>query len=359
MHTNDEYKDNVEEDYSDFYGSINEEEKNKKPEKDSGNKKILFIIIGLSILLIALIIILILVLKKDKLIEYSLSLENIEGDVWVKSDVTINVNVPDETNLKSIKYTINCKEKCDYVDVKDKKIVVSNSGLSNVTVVVTNTDNVENKKDIAVKIDTTNPTVTLSPNETNIVSDGPVTVCAMCTDNESGCKEEKVCKEYTKTSKSQTLTVEDKLGNKANSSTFSVTINGSSTSTPAANPSCSLNVNSTGLVTATSKNASYHGFSSSYSGNSENSKQLKLNNGESTTITYYVKNSEGKTATCSIKVKASCSCKFRGTDGKCYKTEVKVINDVNSSECANATRKTADRCYFYADEGTVCTYAKQ
>ena len=332
--------------------------KKKKKTKNQKNKVVIIVIIVLAVILILLIILLLFVFKKGDPVEFSLSYANGNADTWSKEDVTINVDIPDETRVKSVQYTINCDKKCDYVEVKDKKIVISNSGESNVTVLVKSTDRAESTQKILVKIDKNNPTVTLSPNQTSFSSSDPVTVCAVCTDNESGCKAEKVCKTYNKTSNSQTITVEDNIGNKATSPAFSVNIIGGS-SNVSANPSCSLSVSKSGLVTASNKNVNgYHGFSSSYSGNSENTKQLNLANGKSEMVTYYVKNSDGKTASCSINVKSTCKCTYRGDDGKCYKTEVKVINDIKSAECANAQRKTNDRCYFYTNEGATCEYSK-
>ena len=358
MHTNEDYEKSIEEenDYSDFYNTGEEEvkdsnEKNKK-------KKPIIIIIALAVVLIALIVVLFFVFKKKAPVEFDLALENVTGDNWSKDNVTINVNIPDETNLKSLKYTINCDNKCDYVDVSEKKIVISNSGISNVTVVATNIDNVENKKNITVKIDNIAPQVTLSSNQADIKSKNPVTVCAICSDNESGCKEEKVCKDYSKTSKSQTLTVEDNVGNTATSAKFNVTIEGSTQD----ELSCTLSVSKTGLVTATPKNATaYYGFSSSYSGTNAKTQQVSLNkNGDTATVNYYVKNSEGKKASCSITVTvSSCYCKYRADNLDCYRTRTKVINDPKSSECKGANKHTDSTCEFLKDEGLTCEYSKK
>ena len=367
MHTDEDYDKSVEEDendFSDFYNTADEEENEKKNDDGKKDKKIIFIIIGLSIVLIALIVLLILILKKGKPVDFTLSLKDINGDEWSKEKVVINIDVPNEEGLKKLKYSINCDKKCnDYVDVVDKKIEISNNGISNVTVVSVNNDGVEKSKNITVKIDNKAPEVVLSPLETDIKAVEPITVCAICTDNESGCKEQKVCHDYSATAKNQTLTVEDNAGNKTVSNKFNVTIssggnNGSPSNVSA--PSCSLSVNSSGLVSAKYSSATgYHGFSSSYSGTSETTKQVTASkNGEAIKVTYYVKNSEGKTSSCSITVKASCSCKYRGDDGKCYKTEVKTIQDPNSSDCAGATKKTNAGCAFYKNEGLSCTYSK-
>ena len=365
MHTDDDYKESEieeENDYSNFYNNNYDEEEVvvKDDNNDKTNKKVIIIIVVLAVILIALIIVLLLILKKKDPVDFNLTLQNVTGDAWAKENVTINIDVPDDKELKSLKYTINCDSKCDYVNVTDKKIVISNNGTSVVTVISTNTDNVENKKNITVKIDNTKPVVTLSPNDTNIKSNTPVTVCALCTDKESGCKKEKVCKDFDKTSKDQTITVEDNAGNKSVSNKFTVTI-GNSSATPVNNPTCSLSVSGSGVVTAKYSNADkYRGFSSSYSGTNETAKQLNLGNNETSKITYYVKNSSNKTSSCSISVKASCECLYRADASggyKCYKTKVKTVNNPKSaSECNGAQRKTNTSCDFYKDEGLTCQY---
>ncbi len=367
MHTNEDYENSIEEenDYSDFYNT-GEEEVVKDNKGNNKKTKAIIIIVILAVILIALIVVLIFVFKKKHPVEFDLALENVTGDAWSKNNVTINVTIPDETNLKSLKYTINCDKNCDYANITDKKVIISNNGTSNVTVIATNVDNVESKKNITVKIDNISPQVTLSPNNTNIKSKDPVTVCAVCSDNESGCKEERVCKEYSKTSKDQTLTVEDNVGNKATSNKFTVTIEGSTPVSQEGDPSCTLSVNKSGLVTATPKNAtSYYGFSSSYSGTSGKTKQVSLNkNGETTTVNYYVKNSDGKKASCSITVTVSnCYCKYRADDYTCYKTKTKTVDNPKSSECVNASehvaRHTNANCELFKDEGMTCEYSKK
>ena len=362
MHTDEDYKDSINEesdDYSDFYKNSEEEKvevKNNHP--INKNVKIIIIIVVLALILIGLIFLLIKILKKEEPIDFNLTVANDIGNSWSKENVTINVDIPDDKNLKAVKYTINCTNKCEYVDVFDKKILISNNGVSNVTVVVINNDNVENKKNITVKIDNNSPQLTLSPNDTNISSKTAVTVCAVCTDNESGCKEEKVCKDYSKTSKNETLTVSDNAGNQTVSSNFNVTIGGSTTTVATPAPTCSLSVNKDGVVTASYKNAnSYYGFSSNYSGKNENTKQLNSSEKRTgTTIKYYVKNKDGKTSSCSIKI--SCSCEYRSDDLTCYREVAKTINDPSSKECKEAsshtTYHTATSCLLLKDEGTTC-----
>ncbi len=359
MHTDEDYESSIEEEneYSDFYNSSYETTLNNRDKK---NKKGIIIVILLLLVLIALAIVLLFVFKKERNVEFNLGLENINGDSWAKENVTINVEIPDETNLKSIKYTINCLNDCDYVDVVDKKIVISNIGSSIVTVIATSIDNIENKKDITVKIDNIAPELILSPQETEIKAFGPITVCAICKDNESGCKTDRVCKDYAESSKNQILEVEDNAGNKKTSSKFNVTI-GSNSVVSTTSPSCELSVSKSGLITATYKNAdAYFGFSSNYTGSNATTKQVDVSkDNETETVNYYVKSGDGKTGTCSIEVKASsCNCLYRGDDKKCYKTFVKTINNPNSKECKDATRKTNTNCSFYKDEGVICTYSK-
>ena len=370
MHTNEEYE-NVEvneEDYSDFYNVEEEEDKNNN--NDNKKKKIIVIVVILAVILIALVVVLFLIFGKKKPIDFNLNFEKQISGEWSKDNITINVDVPDEKDLKSIKYTINCNDNCDYVDVTDKKILISNNGSSVVTVIVTNVDDVENKKDITVKIDNVAPELSLTPANKDIKSNGSVTVCAECKDNDSGCKQEKVCKEYTKTSKDQTLTVEDNVGNKTTSNKFNVTITNNNNQTktntqtktnPETTPdnlSCSLSVNADGLITAKYEGANaYHGFSSNYSGTNENTKQLSSTEKRTgAKVIYYVKNNDGRKYSCNIQV--SCPCEYRSDDLTCYREVAKEIKDPKSSECTSASGHTAKHnsngCLLLKNEGSVC-----
>ena len=227
MHADEDYDKSMEQDsndYSDFYSNSDYESDVDKSKQDNKSKKSIIVIIILIVLLIILIVVFLLLFRKKDPVDFNLTLENNIGDKWSKENATININILDDSNLKKLKYTINCDKNCDYVEVNDRKIVINNGGNNKVSVISVNTDNIEYKKDIIVKIDKVNPTLFLSPNDKNIKSTGPIKVCVICVDNESGCKEEKVCKSYSKTTKDQTLTVEDNVGNKTTSEKFDVTI---------------------------------------------------------------------------------------------------------------------------------------
>ena len=348
-------------DFSNFY-NVNEtyeETENTEPENNekSNNsiKKIIFIII-LLLLLGILVFILLKISNKKDVIPPSINLTSSGIDTWSNNDVTINIDNPSNA---TIKYTINCDNECDYAKVVDNKIVITNSGTNKVSVIAEGKDGGETKKDVIIKIDKNAPSISLSPNNTKFVSDSDITVCAVCSDKESGCKEEKNCKTYTKSASNQKLVVYDNAGNASYTSAFSVTINKETTNEVV--PTCSLSVTSDGVVKANVKNATYYGFSSSYSGTNATSKTLSKATPGEEKITYYVKNSSsGKTNTCSITVKYSdCRCNYRGDNGKCYRTLVKIINDPNSKECANATKKDKNSCAFFKDEGLSCKYEKK
>ena len=72
--------------------------------------------------------------------------------------------------------------------------------------------------------DTTPPLVKLDGDKTQFSGEGSVRVCAICSDTGSGCKEEEVCKTFTKSATNQQITVYDKEGNKATSKYFNVTV---------------------------------------------------------------------------------------------------------------------------------------
>ena len=282
---------------------------------------------------------------------------------WSKDNITIDINNPSNA---SIKYTINCDSKCDYVDVTDNKIIITNDGTSKVTVIAKGSDGGETKKDVTVSIDRMAPSVTLSPNNTKITSNEDVTVCAICTDNESGCKEAQVCKTYKSSASNQKLTVYDNAGNSKETARFTVTINNNANNgnkNSGITPTCSLGISGNNII-AKHSNATYYGFSSNYSGSNSSSKVLpitsKTNKSGEEKVTYYVKNSSsGKTSTCSISYRYKCeTCVQHGDDGKCYATIVKSV-DPKSSECINATikLKKANSCLILKDEGLKCEYS--
>ncbi len=349
-------------DFSDFYNVSNSYEENNEEETEKGGKniKIIIIIIILAIVLGVLIFVLIKLLNKKDMTPPSISLSSpISSGDWTNNDVTIEVKNPSNA---TIKYTINCDKDCDYVDVTDNKILISNPGTNKVSVIATGENGVETKEDITISIDKEVPTAILST-DNKYSGSSTLKICAVCADSESGCREETVCNTYNSSMSKQKITVYDKAGNVASTNAFDVKISsgGSGNNSNNKTPSCSLSVSSKGVITASVKNATYYGFSSSYSGSNGTSKTLSKTKDGEEKITYYVKNSSsGKTSTCSITVKYSnCGCLYRGDDGKCYKTFVKQITDPKSSECAKATRKTNRGCDFYKDEGISCTYTKK
>ena len=225
---------------------------------------------------------------------------------WTNKDVTITVDAKSDANITSLKYALNCSSNCQYTDVTNNKIVISNSGTTKVTVVAKNSSNKEATKEITVKIDKEAPEVNLS--KTNIVSNSDTSVCVTCTDSLSGCKEAKVCQKYTSSKSNQVITVYDNAGNSKSSKAFNVTIN------KLVSP-CTLKVSSDGKVTATLNGTfTYYGFDSKYTGSNTLSKTISISaskKGESGAkiVNYYVKNSNNSTGSCSITVIKECKCK--------------------------------------------------
>ena len=83
-----------------------------------------------------------------------------------------------------------------------------------------------------------------------------------------------------------------------------------------ANPTCSLSVSASGLVTMTASDnykLAYNGFSSSYSGTSTSTKQLS----GAETVTCYVKDTSGNTGSSSITVKHQANATKCGTQNTC------------------------------------------
>lgn len=107
---------------------------------------------------------------------------------------------------------------------------------------------------------------------------------------------------------------------------FNISVNYRYGAADGVNPTCSLSVNSSNMISASysdetgGSGISYHGWSSSYSGDVSNSKTL---NGIGT-YTYYVKDMAGNTGSCSITVvatDASYSCPHYGSaPDSCYYT---------------------------------------
>ena len=226
------------------------------------------------------------------------------SDTWTNQDVRLSIETTGY--VSSIRYAVNCTGECNYLEVVDKQIVITENGINNVKIVANGRNNKELVKDVVVKIDKEAPTAAISGNK-NIVANGSVEVCATCSDSLSGCVNNKVCKKFTSSKANQVITVTDNAGNTANSSTFSVTINSSS-------EPCSLSVSSDGVVTAkVNGNASYYGFDSNYTGTNELSKKIDINatkNGDSfaKVVFYFVKNTNGSGGKCYITVIKECKC---------------------------------------------------
>lgn len=280
----------------------------------------------------------------------SLSLVNIKEGVWTKDNVTINVNASVKSGTVSSKYTINCNKDCSYTTITNNKITISREGASVVSVVAT-ANGKSVTKTITVNIDKTKPTVTLQATPSSYISNSSVRVCAKCSDGGSGCKENEVCKTYTSSASNQTLTVTDKAGNSTVSGKFNVTIN-------KIKPTCTLSVSSTGLVTATPKDATKYSFDSSLNTN-QTTLQLNETTPGTKRVTYYVKNSVGESGTCFIDVRYSCVCLFTGYDGKCYKNIAGSINKTEAQcRALGGNHVYAEgKCYVLSNQGYTCTYS--
>ena len=234
---------------------------------------------------------------------------------WTNKDVTITVDAKTDSEITSLKYAVNCTDNCNYKDVSNNKIVISDNGTTKVKVIAKDKNNQEVTKEIEVKVDKEIPTVKYDGNN-NIVANGDVEVCVTCNDTVSGCKQNKVCKKYTSSKTNQVITVSDNAGNTSNSPSFNVTIN-------RAKVTCSLKVSSDGTVSATlGESAKYYGFNSNYSGSNELSKKIEINVSKAgekgaKVVHYYVKDKDGNVGNCSITIIKECtsdnSCTYRAS----------------------------------------------
>lgn len=251
----------------------------------------------------------------DKNIYLDVNIENAREDEWVNHDVAISVNGRSIYGISSLEYAINCDNDCTYQSIQDNKIYITNNGINQIKILARDKNNQQTDRIVNIKIDKEPPIITFNE-KTNITSSKSVNVCATCKDDLSGCKEEKVCINYTVSKSNETISVEDNTGNQTTSPVYNVIINKSSGNSKSTNTNitCSLSVSKDGTVTANvSGNAKYYGFSSSYSGTNTKSTKINLNaskNGErrATTVYYYIKNSSGKKNSCSITVIKECSC---------------------------------------------------
>ena len=219
--------------------------------------------------------------------------------------VDMEVKATSVFGIESIKYAFDCESSCQYKDVVNNHITVSNTGTTKVVIEVQDKSNQKAIKTIDVKIDKEAPKAEVG--KTTYEGKGEVSVCATCKDSQSGCKQSKVCKKYTSSKSNQTITVEDNAGNKGESSAFNVKV-------AELKEPCYLTVSDTGLVKATLREeASYYGFNSSYSGENQKSMQISINaskKGESgaKVVTYYVKNKNGSGGMCYATVIKECDC---------------------------------------------------
>ena len=245
--------------------------------------------------------------KVDKKITLNVEIVNGKDNVWTNKDVDIKVEANSIYGIESLKYTFNCEgSKCDYKDVKNNRILVTNNGTTKVLIIAIDKNKEQEEKTVTIKIDKVPPTINFT-NTGNITSNKETTVCATCKDALSGCKQENVCKKFTSSKMKQKIIVEDKAGNQTSSSEFNVVI------TKNEQP-CTLSVSSDGVVSAKlNSDAIYYGFSDSYSGVNQLSKKININiskNGESgaEVIYYYVKNKNGTGGKCFITVIKECNC---------------------------------------------------
>ena len=108
------------------------------------------------------------------------------------------------------------------------------------------------------------------------------------------------------------------------------------------NPSCSLSVNSDGVVTAKPSDSNgilYSGFNSGYSGSNETSKKVAVG-----THTYYVKDLAGNTSTCSISVKSKVQYRSRTCDiGHMTFTGWHQYSSVYTTRCSIYTKYESEK----------------
>lgn len=239
----------------------------------------------------------------DKTIK--IAINNYKENSWSNTTVDMEVVATSVFGIESIKYAFDCESSCQYKDVVNNHITVSNTGTTKVVIEVQDKSNQKAIKTIDVKIDKEAPTAEVGKKVYE--GKGEVSVCATCKDSQSGCKQSKVCKKYTSSKSNQTITVEDNAGNKGESAAFNVKV-------AELKEPCYLTVSDTGLVKATLREeASYYGFNSSYSGENQKSMQISINaskKGESgaKVVTYYVKNKNGSGGMCYATVIKECDC---------------------------------------------------
>lgn len=166
----------------------------------------------------------------DKAPSLSVTLTNAQENSWTNQDVIVNVSGTSNCNASvSVKYGINCGTSCNYTNVSNNSVTISNKGTSTVMFVAKDSkSNKEVSKSVTIKIDKTPPKISLLPNDQTVFTpSSPNTkrmeICASCTDNESGCKEAKVCKVYSSKA-TDTISILDNAGNKGTSKSFTVNL---------------------------------------------------------------------------------------------------------------------------------------
>lgn len=160
------------------------------------------------------------VINNKPTIKYEISNNN-----WTNKDVTISVNAESKTNIDELKYALNCEKDCNYTNIDSNQITINEPGINKVYIIATTKNNVSTQEVVEVKIDKTPPEIKLVDKNTTYSGVNKVEVCATCKDNESGCKQEKICKKFTDDKTNETIEVTDKAGNVSKTESFNVKIN--------------------------------------------------------------------------------------------------------------------------------------
>ena len=283
--------------------------------------------------------------------EINLSLANAQEGVWSKNDVLINVYATSQVGNAAIKYATNCEgDNCNYLNVFNNQVMISNNGTTKVTFTATDSNGTTSKS-VTVMIDKNPPKVTLEPNQDNFVSDKDIKVCGKCVDEESGCTEAELCKTFTKSESNQTFSFEDKAGNKATTEAFTVAVDKNP-------PSCKLSASGTTVTAKVSENAVAYGFDKVF--NNETSGTFSVSNPENTKgaistrrVKFYVKNSIGTVAECGITLVKTRICRWE-CNGTCYLNRGAIYKESKSysSSPSGVSRKVdasycggSDPCY--------------
>ena len=159
---------------------------------------------------------------------------------------SITINAESKTGIEALKYTLNCTENCEYINIGSDKIIISEPGINKVYIIATTKNNVSTEEIVEVKIDKTPPEIKLIDQNTTYSGVNKVEVCASCKDKESGCSQEKVCKNFTDDKNNETIQVADNAGNITKSQSFNVKVSKSKPVCKFTEPTTSsFNVNTT------------------------------------------------------------------------------------------------------------------